>query len=242
MILRYIKRLQITLALATSLILASCGGGGGGGTSTPAATITGINPVGLIAATPRSLSITGTNFSSGMTLDITTPSGTTTSITPTSVTSTLIVANNFSISTAPPERYVTVSIKSGNTTVAFTTLGVASTSVTLSTDIQTQIFDAYCIACHGASGNLDLSSTTLPSGNTASAANLIETNSTGCSQKLRVKAGDPRRSNNVLLDVLQNGPVMSCNSITVRYMPQSQARLSPADINKITDWIAGGAH
>lgn len=228
----YLPRFVLLLALALSLV--SCGGGssgGGGGTAT--ATITGINPVGLVAATTHNISLTGTNFTNGMTLSITSSSGTT-AITPTSITSTLIIVNNFSIATAPSERYVTVNLKSsGGTTLASTILGVANNDRTMAGNIQA-IFDSNCISCHSTSGSGGLNLT-----NGASVNALVNTNSSGCSSRFRVTPGDPRRSSSVLVDkirVLATGTA-ACSGGP---MPPSPATLTSQDIDDIIDWIAGG--
>ncbi len=237
---------RLALLLGATLSLASCGGGGagGGGGGNTTVTINSISPTGVVQSTLYTLYIYGTNFTNGMTIRITSTQGST-NITPSSITSGLITVTNFSIGTAPNEKYVTVNLIStnGTTTLDSTMLGVASLSRTIVADIQ-PIFNTHlCNTCHGSSGGLNLSTAPL------SSTGLINESSTRCSQKLRVKPGDPRTSNNVLLDVLyakSTTAVMSCNSTTSnpdRRMPQGAgAALSQPEIDIITDWIAGGAY
>jgi hypothetical protein len=222
--------------------LISCGGGGGGGNSTPATpTITSINSNGYsgMVASPsaQNISIQGTNFSNGMTLSI---SGT--GITPINITNPTIsstgISGNATISSAPTDLFVTVDVKSSAGDVLVSTiLGVASTAKTLATDIQ-PIFDSYCISCHGSNGGLDLRST-LVNGNMTSAINLLNTNSTACSQKLRVTPGDPRRASSVLIDKIKATPSSAACSGTP--MPQTGS-LTAQEIQDIVDWVAGGAN
>ena len=228
-----------------ALALTSCGGGGGGGGGggSTAVTITSISRPGIVQATPYSLSIYGTNFVNGMTLSITSSNPTVT-ITPTSITSGLITAN-VNISTAPAERYVTINILSNGSSVASTIMGVASSNQVLqstgtgyapaTTDIQ-NILNIYCRSCHGASGNLNMST------NTLSSNNLINTYSTGtykCANKFRVVAGDPRTTSSFLIDKLTNatpcggGVKMPTGTLTTPF--------TQTEIDAITDWVAGGA-
>lgn len=222
---------RLTIILGTVLTLVSCGGGGSGGggsSSTPAATISSLSRNGVSAPFTGSLSVTGTNFTSGMTLSITSSLGTQ-PITPTTVTSTLIAVSSITISSAPTERYVTVNVLSGGSTVASATMGVANVSKTLAADIQT-IFNTYCTGCHDSSGSLNLSS-----GNSAS--NLIQTASSGCSGRLRVKAGDPRAESSFLIDKLtSNSPCGGGDKMT-----GSPTAITQTDIDAIVDWVAGGA-
>lgn len=220
---------KFVVFLLISLSLSSCGGGGGGSSSTTAApTISSISRNGVSAPFTGSLSITGTNFGIGMTLSITSSQGTQ-PITPTTVTSTQISVTSVSINSAPTERYVTVNILSGVSTVASTTMGVASASKTLAADIQ-PIFNTYCTGCHGSNGNLSLSI-----GNSAS--NLIQTTSSGCSGRLRVKAGDPRITSSFLIDKLtSNSPCGGGIKMT-----GSPTAITQTEIDAIINWVAGGA-
>lgn len=233
---------KLAIILGATLSLASCGGGGGDSSSAPTTTVTGLSRAGIVAGVSQPLYIYGTNFSIGMTLHITS-SDPAVDISPNSITAGTITINNFSISAAPTERYVTINVMSGTITVGSIDLGVASTNKTLAADIQTIFDNNLCYSCHGASGGLNLSTAQL------STTGLIETSSTRCSSKLRVKAGDPRRENNVLLDVLHaktGTAVMSCNtsiSTPDRRMPQgTNPALSQSEIDAIIEWIAGGAH
>lgn len=221
-----------------SLSIASCGGGGGGGGSVAAtATITSISPVGMVASgTPRALSITGTNFASGMTVSVTDGSTTYTTGTINVQTSNLITTT-VTIPAAPTNRYVTVSVKSSTgTLLASTILGVASVSKTLLTHIQ-PIFAASCGGCHtgGAAQNyLNLSSYSASAGSTGP----INTQSVGCSSQLRIKPGDPRTTSSFLIDKIQNTNPCGTGS----QMTGSPTTLLPQDITDIIEWVAGGAN
>ena len=229
--------------LAT-LALTSCGGGGGGGGGgSTAVTITSISRPGIVQAMAYSLSIYGTNFVNGMTLSITSSNPTVT-ITPTSITSGLITAN-VNISAAPTERYVTINVLSNGTSVASTTMGVASTNQYLqtntppaapaTTDIQ-HILNTYCTSCHGTEGNLDMSTKTLSSNN------LIQALSTGpnkCTNKFRVVAGDPRASSSFLIDKLTNPT--PCGGGVQMPKGTTTTPFTQTEIDAITDWVAGGA-
>lgn len=228
--------LKPALLLAATMTLASCGGsGGGGGGTSSSATITSISVPGMVQATTRNIALTGTNFVNGMTLSLTSSLGTQT-VMPTTITSTMIVAS-VTINTAPAERYVTVNLQSGGSTVASTILGVASSNKTLAGNIMT-IFttNSLCTSCHGGSGNMALDGGTI-----ATAAALINTNSKGCSARLRVTPGDPRRSKSVLIDKI----LASSTGISPCYgvgMPADANVLTAQQIADIIDWVAGGAN
>jgi hypothetical protein len=108
--------------------------------------------------------------------------------------------------------------------------------VTLSGTIQ-GIFTSgsLCTQCHDSTNNLNLSA-----GTTATAAALINTNSSGCASRLRVTPGDPRRAKSVLIDkilVVSTG-IAACSGAG---MPTVGA-LTPQNISDIIDWVAGGAN
>ena len=234
------------IGLATlSFALASCGGGGGSGsTANTTATISSVSPVGMVASgTARALSLTGTNFASGMTVSVTDGSTTYTTGTVT-VQSANLMSTTVTIPTAPTSRYVTVTVKSSTgVTQASTILGVASVSKVLqsnaapaTTDIQ-YIFNTYCTGCHGTDGNLDLSTKTL------SASNLIQTLSNGpnkCTNRFRVTAGDPRAASSFLIDKITN--LTPCGGGVQMPKGATATPFTQTEINAITDWIAGGAN
>lgn len=236
-----------------SLILISCGGGGGGGSTPPSATITSISPPGMVAsASSRTIIISGTNLASGMTITATDSGNTNYAGTTTYNSSLGNLSVPVTIINAPSVRYLTLTLKSSTGTVLATEiLGVASLNMVLqstaagtppaATDIQAIFNNKLCYSCHTSVSALPDMST-----NSLSASTLINISSSKCSGVVRVKAGDPRKVNNVLLDVLYAKtmtPVMTCNSTTsVRAMPQgSAAALTQPELDDITEWIAGGA-
>lgn len=225
--------------------LASCGSGSSSTSSVTASTtptITSITPAGIVASSvPQALSILGSNFTNTLSLTIANSSGVPYTITSSSVTSSTVLTANVTISSAPTDNYVSVTLQPATGTAATAVLGVAGTQRTIATDIQT-IFDTnLCYSCHGTSGGLNLSSAI------ASSTGLINEPSIGCSQNLRVKAGDPRRTSSVLIDVLKakttTTAALACNTSTSRHMPQgTYPALSDPEIQAIIDWIAGGAN
>ncbi len=227
-------------------VLTACGGGGGGGgsSSSTSVSITELQPKGFVVPqTSRTVILTGTNLANGMTITATDSNGNNYAGTATYNASLGNLSVPVTISTAPTDRYLTVTLKSSTGTVLATeALGVASVSKTLASDVFPIFNNNVCYSCHTSVSNIpDMSSSSL------AASTLINTSSTKCSGKYRVKAGDPRRSSNVLLDVLYaktTTPVMSCNSVTsTRAMPQgSGAALTQTELDTITEWIAGGAN
>jgi cytochrome c5 len=233
-----IKSLSLTLL---SLALVSCGGGSGSSSSsnTPQpATVKSIVPYGVVASgIQKSLSIAGTNFVSGMTVSVTNKNGSSYPVSSVSVSSDTVITANVKIDAAPTERYVNITVQSSSGAVIGTvTLGVASAEKTLSTDVQ-PIFDAKCISCHDGSSPhyLDLR-------NTVAAKNLIVTNSSLCSNKFRVIAGNPTRSISVLIDKIQVAftGVSACSGDTMP--PFGSSPLTPTEVQTIVDWVAGGAN
>jgi len=228
----------MTVAVLTSGLI-SCGGGSNSpGNTSPSTTIDYLNPIGIVASTStRSVSIYGKNFANGMTVSVTDKAGTTNYLvgTPVVSSSTEITVNVNTTATVPTDNYVNVTVKSSSgTTLATAILGVASAPISLATDVQS-IFDAHCIACHDGSGPsfLDLRSS-------ASVYGLINASSSLCSNKLRVTPGDPRRSSSVLIDkILASSGQPACHGDR---MPLNGPALSPADIQTIIDWVAGGAN
>lgn len=220
-----------------AFLLSSCGGGGGGSSNNTTATITSISPVGMVqSATARALSITGTNFASGMTISITDSLGGTYTTGTVTVQTSNLITSNVTIAAAPTSRYVTVAVKSSSgTTLATTTLGVASVNKTLLTHIQ-PIFTASCGGCHtgGAAQNyLDLSSYSASAGSTGP----INNQSIGCSSRLRINPGDPRTTSSFLIDKISNTTPCSGNKMT-----GSPTVMTQTEIDAIIEWVAGGAN
>lgn len=255
----YLFNLGMVTGLATLTFgLISCGGsGGGGGTGNPsssssAATISRMTTIaaassaqaqGTIASSsPQALSIFGTNFGSGVagvSVRIATPGGGTVDYPASSVTPTRIIAS-VTIPSVPTDRFVTVMVQTATNGSISGILGVAQNFKRIA-DVQAIFAANTCLNCHGGAGGLFLTTSGV------SATNLIEADSVRCSQKLRVKAGDPRQANNVLIDVLKaktTTAVMSCNTTTSdpdRRMPQGASAVSATDIDAIIDWISLGA-
>ena len=226
--------------------LVSCSGSNSsstaGNTGSTAPTITSITPSGIVASSsPQSLSISGTNFTSGMNLSIANSSGVITgyTITASSVKSSTVLAASAVIAAAPIDNYVKVIVKASTsaTTSSTAVWGVAGTSKTFASDILPILSAppsgmASCTGCHTgiANGGLDLNS----------ANNLNVEPSKGCPSKLRVVPGDPRRSSSVLIDKIKaTSAVPACFGLP---MPNNATLLSPAEIQDIVDWVAGGAN
>ena len=254
----YLFNIGILAGIATmAFSLVSCGGGGGGGggggSSTSGSTAVSISRMTTISAassaqargtlaasSPQALSIFGTNFGSGVsgvTVSIATPGGGTVNLTPSSVTPTKIIAN-VTILSVPTDRYVTVTVQTATGSSVSGILGVALNYKTISANIQA-IFNSNCGGCHvgnpSQQGGLDLRDAT------KSANTLIEVAPTTCtpSAQYRVKPGDPRRTNNTLIDVIK-----AKNSLfyVLCQMPSGAvSAVSATDIDAIIDWISLGA-
>jgi hypothetical protein len=206
-------------------------------TAFPASGVPGI----IAAPTVQPLTIYGSNFVSGSV--VTVNNGTTSyPVSSIAVLSANQITANVTIASVPPDSYVSVTVYSPTGNSVRSILGVAHAYKSLASDIQT-ILTSNCAPCHGTSGNLDMSTVQL------SATNLINASSTGCPQKFRVTYGDPRRANNVLVDLIKANTtpaLLSCNAnrtISYRQMPPvGSPVLSNADIVAIVDWIALGAN
>jgi hypothetical protein len=194
----------------------------------------------IAAATVQPLTIYGTNFVSGTTVTVT--NNKIYPVSSTTVVSSSEITTNVTIAVVPNDSYVTVTVQppSGNSVSAI--LGVAHAYRTLARDIQ-PILASNCVSCHDNSGVFDMSTSQL------SATNLIQAQSLGCPQNLRVTAGDPRRASNVLIDLIKAKTipvVLPCNAnraIAYRQMPPAGSPvLIDADIEAIVDWIALGAN
>jgi len=240
---------MMTLAML-SLSLVACGGGGGSGSSaSTAVSITSINHPGIVASNAASginITLFGTNFTSGMTLNVTDKADA--PIPNYSVGSTTFNSANGTLSTiltiasgtaAPADKYVNVNVMSSGSKVASTILGVAQNYKKLDPDIQAilnNLTSQNCYGCH------DGTNTALPNyfSVTTSANTLINASSTGCSNRTRVVPGDPRRSSSVLVDKIlaPSTGIAPCNGAGMPYLSTS---LSTQDIDAIEDWIAGGA-
>jgi len=222
--------------------LVSCNNGGSSTSTSQTNTtvnISNISPLGLVASSvPQTITLYGTNFSSGMTLSISGAGNFTTinianpTITPTSITGSAV------ISTVPSNNYVTLTVKSGSTSNASTAMGVASADKRVATGIQS-ILSAKCAICHvsgGGVGGLDLSDATLGGG-----TGVIGISSIPCSQKLRVVPGDPRRTSSVVLDRIMPGTASQQCNLSKPMPPSTSVGLTTQEITDLIDWVAGGA-
>lgn len=238
-IIKYSSFISLTFSLV------SCGGGGGGGGSTATAAITSLSRSGVVAPYTGSIGVTGTNFSNGMSISVTDSNGGTYTSGNTTFSNTNLMSTNISITTAPTEKYLTVTVKSSSgTTLSSTVLGVASVAVTLASDIQ-PILNTYCTGCHDGTqaGAPDFQSI-----NSASTNNLINAKSTGCSNKLRVTAGDPRPSSSVLINKVEAyiNSTSPCAGYSMPKLYVPNPPLTPAftqtQVTTMIEWIAGGVH
>jgi hypothetical protein len=230
--------IQLISTVMFSLILFGCSAGGGGSSpNTATATITSISPAGMVqSTTARAFSLTGTNFANGMTVSVTDNLGVSYATGTVTVQTSNLITGSVTITTAPASRYVTIAVKSSSgTTLATTTLGVASVSKTLATHIQ-PIFTASCAGCHtglAAENYLDLSSYAASAGSSGP----INNQSIGCSSRLRIKPGDPRASSSFLIDKISNTTPCSGNKMT-----GSPTLMTQTEIDAMIEWVAGGAN
>lgn len=229
--------LKFAIIFGTTLLVTSCGGGGGA--TPPAATITSITPVGMVqSSTSKAISLTGTNFATGMTLSVTDSLGGSYTTGTVTALSSSVITSSVTIPTAPTNHYVTITLKSSNgTTQATTILGVASLSKSLATDIQ-PIFNANCTSCHNASAAGGLNLTT---GTTGATSMYAASTVTGCTtnSRFRISPGDSRRTSSVLIDkiLVASTLINACAGVG---MPMSGTALTPTQIQDIIDWVAGG--
>ena len=134
-----IKLAKSILVAMFTLGLVSCGGGSGSASSsTQTTTITFLSPVGVVtSATSLPLGIYGTNFSSGMSVNVTDKNGFNYTVTSLDVQSSTTITANVSIPITPTDNYVNVTvIPTDNTSPVSTVLGVASAPRTLAADVQ----------------------------------------------------------------------------------------------------------
>lgn len=230
---------KLAAMILVTLMLTSCGGSSGttSNNTTLKTGITAIVPAGVVASTiPQSFSLGGTNFSAGMSINVTNKNGNHYTVNNIHIMSATVITFDVTLGAVPADNYVNITVMSSNgAPLSTAVLGVAGTSRTLASDIQ-PIFDARCITCHDGSAPdyLDLR-------NFASAANLISTQSSLCSNKFRVTAGDPRRSSSVLLDKLQADAIIpACSGNPMP--PAGSPALSTAEIQAMIDWVATGAN
>ena len=236
---------------ALTLGLISCGGGGD--TSAPSSTAITISSVtsngrhGMVASSvQQTITLKGSNFAAGMTVSILSPDGAIVNLPdliPSAINTTVtpnVMNVPVTIPNAPTARYVTLGIKSGNSIVAtYDAFGVASTDQYLlsgTTTIQS-ILSTKCAGCHtGAAPHyLNLSDGTL-----TNSTGTIDINSTYCSSKKRVVAGDPRRTSSILLDRIMAAPAsLSCNNSPMP--PSTSTQLTAPELAALIDWVAGGA-
>lgn len=245
----YLFNLGMVTGLATLTFgLISCGGGGGGGatrvtggstmtissiTAIPAASgVTGI----IAASAAQPLTIYGTNFVSGVSITVTNSSTGTYLVTASAVPSTTRITANVTIGSVPTDSYVTVTISPPTGSSVSKIVGVAHAYKTIS-DIQTIFNNNQCLTCHtnAGAGELNFSNTT------TTINTLSSIDSKYCSApKLRVSAGDPRRTSNVLIDVLKAKTPMT--DVTCQMPRGGNPPLSSTDIDAIVDWIALGTN
>jgi len=150
-----------------------------------------------------------------------------------------VLTANVTISAAPTDNYVTFAIKSsGGTTLASTVLGVAGANKTVANSIQA-IFNNKCAGCHtgATSGGLNLTDATI-----GNSTGVIGIQSAGCSSRLRIEPGDPRRASSVLIDKIkaQSTGIAACSGTPMP--PTGSTALTPQEIQDIVDWVAGGAN
>lgn len=223
--------------------LVSCGGdeSSPAGTINTTPTITSITPPGIVASSAaQTLTIYGTNFVSGVTVSVTSSTGTINNISPTSVKSTEIKVNVPIGTTAPTDNYATVQIKSSGTTLASIGLGVASTPPKTFAYIQ-NLFTTKCGGCHSSTtldGSMDLTDLTL-----GDSTGVIGIPSAYCSSKFRVTPGDPRRTSSVLIDKIKatlGSP--ACSGVPMPKGASGPALLTTGEIQDIVDWVALGAN
>jgi len=237
----YLFNVGLIVGLSTITFgLISCGGGGGAASSdngNGSLTITEINPPGIVASSVfQTIVLSGTNFASGVTLTFTGASGTPV-VSSVAVTNSMTLTALVKIDTAPTNRYVSVSVQPASSSPAVThVLGVASVRRNFVTHIypllQMNTTGASCTGCHsGVSppGGLDL--------NTANYLN--NQPSQGCSSRLRVTRGDPRRTSSFLIDKIQ--ATVGSHACFGNPMPNG-TQLSPSEIQDFIEWVAGGAY
>lgn len=235
----YLFNIGILLGLSTVAFgLISCGGGGGAGgtsgSSSGAMSVSSFNPPGIVASSVyQTILISGSNFADGTTISITGSSGVT-------AVSSVVVTNSSTLTAvikiglpAPTNRYVTVSVQPPASAAAVTqVLGVASVYKTYVNILASTYFQT-CTGCHNntVNGGLDL----------ASANNLNNEPSQGCSSRFRVKRGDPRRSSSFLIDKIQATSAVGNTPCYGNPMPNA-GPLMASEIQEIVEWVAGGAH
>jgi hypothetical protein len=233
----YVFNFGVLAGIATLTFgLISCGGGGGGSspdTVNGALTITEITPPGIVASSVfQTIVLSGTNFASGVTLTITGASGTPV-VSSVAVTNSNTLTAQVQITTAPTNRYVTVSVQPASSAVPVThILGVANTRVTYANILSRTYFTTNCTGCHSSS---------MPSNeylDLTNANGLINQASYRCGSRLRVTRGDPRQSSNYLIDKIQ-APTGSATCFGVA-MPKSGTKLQASEIQDFIEWIAGG--
>jgi hypothetical protein len=187
----------------------------------------------------QSLSIGGTHFTSGMSVSVTNKNGNSYTVSATTVSSPTVITADVTIPAAPSDNYVNVSVKSSTgATLGTVTLGVAGASRRLDADVY-PILDAKCRSCHtgATNGNLDFSSfaATISSNTTG----LIGIPSSGCPPKFRVAVGDARRTSSVLIDKISASGTPCSGALMP---PTGSPALTPAEIQTMVDWVAGGAN
>jgi hypothetical protein len=242
----YFIQLGLFIGLGTLTFgLSSCGGGGD---SPPASqidtsmTVTSINPPGIVASSVfQTIVLSGTNFASGVTLTFTGASGTPV-VSSVAVTNSMTLTALVKIDTAPTDRFVMVSVQPASSSTAVThVLGVASVLKKFVDHIN-PIFtltasSVSCTMCHHSGAN--------PSGgmNLNTASNLNNEASQGCTSRVRIKPGDPRRSSSVLIDKIKvpSTSIPACNGNNPM-PPLGYHPLSEQEIQDIVNWVAGGAN
>jgi mono/diheme cytochrome c family protein len=121
----------------------------------------------------------------------------------------------------------------GSSPTAATPAAAAVSPAPTLTQIQTQVFDTACIACHTDVGRTPSSSLNLKSG--AAFSNLVSVSSVGLPGAVRVIAGNANGS--YLVQKLEG----ASNIAGLRMPRNGPPYLTDAQVKMIRDWIAAGA-
>jgi hypothetical protein len=234
----------LAMGIATMAVgLISCSAGNSPAATTTASTTPTITSVysgayvGIVASSvAQALTIYGSNFTNGMSINLQPTSGVTNAaymITASSVIDSGTLAVSAVISAVPSDHIIVFAIKSSGTTLASGNLGVAGTRKVIA-EIKTIFADAGCTACHSNNGSAGLNLTDNNSifayGNSAY----------GCSSMLRIAPGDARRSSSLIIDKITSSGVRSCSSGPLMGVG-SYGNIVASQVQAVVDWVAGGA-